>query len=412
MPAHTVPSPLLRSRRADFPALKQTVHGKPLCYLDNASTSQKPQVVLERLLSAYVEECGNVHRGVHLLSQRATRDFEAVRDKVRGFLSAQSDSHVVFTRGTTESVNLLSQTIGPAYVRAGDEVLVTQLEHHSNFVPWQKLCSQQNAKLVIAPITPSGTLDMSVLPSLLSPRTRIVACTHASNVNGAIIDVQTVCALAKQVSAITVVDGAQAVPHFPVDVTQIGCDFYCFSGHKLFAPWGVGVLWGRRDRLSGISPWQTGGGMVQSVTQTETTFQEVPYRLEAGTPAVAEVIALGTALDYVKEVGFAQIAEYESFLMLHMMKRLAEIPGLSALVPDGDKVPVLSFNLTGVHPHDVGTALDFEGVAVRAGLHCAEPLFAALGVRGSVRASLAFYNTIEEIDHLAAALLRVSELFR
>lgn len=412
MSALAKPSSRLSSCRADFPALAQTVHGKPLCYLDNASTSQKPQVVLQKLLSAYVEECGNVHRGVHLLSQRATREFEAVRDKVRSLLAAPSDSHVVFARGTTEAVNLLAQTLGPQHVGEGDEVLVTQLEHHSNFVPWQMLCAKQKAKLVLAPITPQGTLDMAALSSLISPRTRIVACTHASNVNGAIVDVAAICALAQRVSAITVVDGAQAVPHLPVDVNKLGCDFYCFSGHKLFAPWGVGVLWGKKERLSALPPWQTGGGMVQSVTAEQTMFQEVPHRLEAGTPAVAEVIALGAALDYVTGVGFAQIAEYESFLMHHMRQKLSSIQGLSMLVPDGEVVPVLSFNLAGIHPHDVGTALDFDGIAVRAGLHCAEPLFAALGVRGSVRASLSFYNTVEEIDHLAAALQRVTELFR
>ena len=409
----SVPPALLAARRrADFPALKKTVHGKPLCYLDNASTGQKPQVVLDRLLSAYVDECGNVHRGVHLLSQQATRDFESVRDKVRRFLSAPSDSHVVFARGTTEAINLLAQTHGFATVQPGDEVIVTQLEHHSNFVPWQRLCEQKQAKLVVAPITTSGTLDMSALSSLISPRTRILACSHASNVNGAIVDVKAVCALAKQVSAITVVDGAQAVPHLPVDVSELGCDFYCFSAHKLYAPFGVGVLWGKKDAMAALSPWQTGGGMVQSVTAEHTEFQPVPFRLEAGTPAVAEVIALGTAIDYLAEIGMSQLAEYESFLMLHMVQKLSQIPGLSALLPDGPTVPVLSFQLSGIHPHDVGTALDLEGIAVRAGLHCAEPLFAALGIRGSVRASLSFYNTVEEIDHLAAALIRTTELFR
>lgn len=399
-------------RRADFPALQKTVHGKPLCYLDNASTTQKPQVVLDRLLSAYVEECGNVHRGVHLLSQKATRDFESVRDGVRRFLHAPSDSHVVFTRGTTESINLLAQTLGPQHVKPGDEVLVTQLEHHSNFVPWQRLCEQQHAKLVVAPITAAGTLDMAALSSLISPRTRIVACTHASNVNGAVVDVKAVCQLAQRVSAVTIIDGAQAVPHLPINVTELGCDFYCFSGHKLFAPWGVGVLWGKKESMSALAPWQTGGGMVQSVTEQKTEFQDVPHRLEAGTPAVAEVIALGSALDYLTEVGREQLVEYESFLMHHMVESLTRIPGLSPILPDGPTVSVLSFNLDGIHPHDVGTALDMEGIAVRAGLHCAEPLFSALGVRGSVRASLSFYNTVEEIDHLADSLRRVSELFR
>lgn len=402
----------LRARRADFPALSLKVHGRPLIYLDHASTSQKPQCVLDRLLAAYVERCGNVHRGVHTLSQTATRDFEAVRDQVRAFLGAPSADSVVFTRGTTESLNLIAHGLGPLRLGPGDEVVVTELEHHSNFVPWQVLCQARGARLVVAPILPSGQLDLVALEKLVTARTRIVACTHASNVTGTIVSVQRVCELARRVGAVTVVDGAQAVAHLPVEVQKLGCDFYCFSAHKLLGPWGVGVLWGRKELLAELPPWQTGGGMVLSVTAERTEYQPVPHRFEAGTPAVAEVIALGAALDYLHELGLELIAKQESALLDETIGKLSQVPGLRLLVPEGPKVPVLSFVMDGVHPHDVGTALDLEGIAVRAGLHCAEPLFAALGVRGSVRVSLAFYNTSEEIDSLCEALCQIGRLFR
>jgi len=402
----------LRARRADFPALAQWVHGKPLIYLDNASTSQKPQVVLDRLQAAYRERCGNVHRGVHWLSQTATTEFEAVREKVQVFLGAPSSSEVIFTRGTTESINLVAGSLGPLRVGADDEVLVTALEHHSNFVPWQQLCQRQHAKLVVSPLLPSGGLDLAALRQRLSARTRIVACTHASNVTGALVDVAAVTTLAKQVGALTVIDGAQAVPHLPVDVQKLGCDFYCFSGHKVLGPWGVGALWGRSELLQQMPPWQTGGGMVQSVTAERTEFQPPPQRFEAGTPAVAEVIALGVALDYLQSLGWAAIAGHEARLLQLTLDRLQSIAGLRLLVPDGPKVPVVSFLVEGVHPHDVGTALDLQGIAVRAGLHCAEPLMSALGVRGTVRASLSFYNTVEEIEALREALLPVRQMFQ
>lgn len=402
----------LRARRSDFPALAQTVHGRPLIYLDHASTSQKPQYVLDRLLAAYIERCGNVHRGVHTLSQTATRDFEAVRDQVRALLGAPSPDSVVFTRGTTESLNLIAHSLGPLRIGPGDEVLVTELEHHSNFVPWQVLCHAHGARLLVAPIAPSGQLDLGALAKLLSPRTRIVACTHASNVTGTVVDVQRVCELAKRVGAVTVIDGAQAVPHLPVDVQQLGCDFYCFSAHKLMGPWGVGALWGRKELLAEMPPWQTGGGMVLSVTAERTEYQPAPHRFEAGTPAVAEVIGLGAAIHYLHELGLHRIAAQEAELLDGAIRKLSQVPGLRLLVPEGPKVPVLSFLLEGVHPHDVGTALDLEGIAVRAGLHCAEPLFAALAVRGSVRVSLAFYNTDEEIDALCDALCHIGKLFR
>jgi cysteine desulfurase/selenocysteine lyase len=402
----------LQARRADFPALRQTVHGRPLIYLDHASTSQKPQVVLDRLLSAYVERCGNVHRAVHWLSQAATRDMEAVRDKVRGLLGAPSRDEVIFTRGTTESVNLVAHCLGGQRIGPGDEVVVTTLEHHSNFVPWQVLCQTRGARLMVAPLSPTGQLDLDALGRLLSPRTRLVACTHASNVTGTVVDVRAVCRLAQQVGALTLIDGAQAVPHLPVDVQALGCDFYCFSGHKLLGPWGVGVLWGRSELLATMPPWQTGGGMVMTVRADQTEFQPPPQRFEAGTPAVAEIIALGAAIDYLREVGIEAIAQQEAWLLAETLPRLRAVDGLRLLVAEGPQVPVISFVMDGVHPHDLGTALDLEGIAVRAGLHCAEPLFSALGVPGSVRASLSFYNTIEEVDALCAAIRQASKLLR
>lgn len=402
----------LHARRADFPALCRPVNGLPLIYLDHAATSQKPQVVLDALMTAYVERCANVHRGVYALSEAATRDFEAVRHKVCSLIDAPDPRGVVFTKGTTESLNLLAHSLGQRFVQPGDEVLVTQFEHHSNVVPWQVMAKQRGATLVVAPVDAQGTLSLDALSRKLSPKTKIIACTHASNVTGALMDVRSICQLGRHVGALTVIDGAQAIPHLPVSVQELGCDFYCFSAHKLLGPFGVGVLWGRTAILDTMPPWQTGGAMVLSVRETESDYQPIPQRFEAGTQAVAEVIALGAAIDYLQGIGLPEIAKQEDALLQQAKQCLRMVPGLRLLGSEGPSVPVISFVLDGVHPHDVATALSAEGIAVRAGLHCAEPLFSALGVRGSVRISLSFVNTIEEIERLCTSLVQIGVLFR
>ncbi|MBL8631878.1 MAG: cysteine desulfurase [Myxococcales bacterium] len=404
------------ARRADFPALSHhAAHSgdrRPLIYLDHAATSQKPQVVLDRLMSAYIERCANVHRGVYAQSEAATRDFEGVRRQIAALIDAPDSQSVVFTKGTTESMNLLAYSLGQCVVQPGDEVLVTQLEHHSNFLPWQELARSRGAKLVVAQVDEHGRLSPHAIAQKLSTKTKLLACTHASNVTGELIDVRSICQLAKQHGTITIIDGAQATAHLPVSVRELGCDFYCFSAHKMLGPFGVGILWGRAALLRTLPAWQTGGGMVLSVRETESDHQSIPHRFEAGTPAVAEVIALGAAVEYLQGIGLSVIAAQEEILRTETRARLRQVPGLRLIGPEGPGVPVISFVLDGVHPHDVATALAAEGIAVRAGLHCAEPLFAAMGVRGSVRVSLSFVNTIEEIETLCSALVRIGALFR
>ena len=403
----------LKDACQDFPTRKHSVHGHPLRYFDNAATSLKPRAVLDTLIEAY-ETCGNIHRGVHLLSQRATQQFEAVREKVASFLHAPSSEEIVFTSGTTASLNLLAHTLGAETLHAGDEVLVTQLEHHSNLLPWQRMCEKLQAKLTIIPVRASGVLPVENIQRALTSRTRLLCVTHASNVNGLVIDLQRLLPTTQKCETLVVVDGAQAVPHLPVDVQRLGCDFYCFSAHKMLGPFGVGVLWGKKEWLKRLPAWLLGGGMVSSVTPQQVVFAQGPHRFEAGTPAIAEVIAFGAAIDYLKELGMENIALYEASLLLHMERALSGVPGLRLLFPaqHEPRVPVVSFQLEGIHPHDVGTALDLEGIAVRAGFHCAEPLFSALKLPGSVRASLSFYNTEEDIDELAQALTRIQCFLR
>lgn len=401
--------------REDFPGLAQEVRGHALVYLDSASTAQKPRAVLAALQHAYTFECANIHRGVHWLSQLATERYEAVRGKVARFVGAGSREEVVFTRGTTEAINLLAHGLG-AQLSAGDEVVVSGLEHHSNFVPWQMLCERRQAQLRLIPLDEHGQLRLEALPGLLGPRTRIVSLSHASNALGHVVPVAEVVRQVRRLApaARVVVDGAQAVPHLRVDVGALGCDFYCFSGHKLFGPTGVGALWGRAELLAELPPWQGGGDMIQSVSTVvgQTLYRESPYRFEAGTPPIAEVIGLGAAIDYLESIGLDAIARHEAELRAHAVAVLGAVPGLRLLGgPGAAKVPVVSFELAGVHPHDVGTALDFEGIAVRTGHHCAQPLMEHLGVPGTVRASLALYNTKAELDALAGALRRVRGLF-
>ena len=393
--------------RRDFPILARRVRHKPLVYLDNAATAQKPRSVIAAVSRYYEEENANIHRGVHRLSQEATFAYERARGRIAQFLNAESREEIVFVRGTTEGINLVASSFGRTRIEAGDEVLITHMEHHSNIVPWQIACREREATLKIAPIDDSGRLDMDAFEGLLSERTRMVAVTHASNVLGTINPVAEIARLAHDRGAVLLVDGAQGAPHLPVDVRALGCDFYLFSGHKLCGPTGVGVLYGRRDLLEAMPPWEGGGSMIESVSFEKTTFADPPTRFEAGTPNIAGAIGLEAAIDYVNEVGPERIDQYEQSLLAYATEKLTEVEGLRIFGTSDDKVAVISFELDGVHPHDTGTILDLEGVAVRAGHHCAQPLMSRFGVPAMARASLAFYNTREEVDVLAGALASV-----
>lgn len=417
LPSAPRSSPAWLRLRADFPGLNQVVHGRPLIYLDSASTTQKPQPVLDALLRAYVQDCANIHRGVHTLSQRATAQYEAVRETLRRFLHAPRADEVIFTRGTTESINLLAHSLGRTRVSAGDEVLLSGLEHHSNLVPWQRLCAERQAQLRVWPLALPVSEMLATLPQVLSPRTRIVALTHASNVIGVILPIAEAIALVRRHApqAVVIVDGAQAVPHLPVDVAALDCDFYCFSGHKLYGPSGAGVLWGRGALLADLPPYQSGGDMVLSVTIEHTQYQDPPQRFEAGTPAIAEVIALGAAIDYLSALDRPALFAHESALRSYAVSLLQAIPGVTVFggpMTADSHVPVISFTVAGVHPHDLGTALDFAGIATRSGHHCAQPLLAQLGVAATVRASLGCYNTADDLQALAHELSSCLALFR
>jgi cysteine desulfurase/selenocysteine lyase len=397
--------------RADFPLLQQRVHGKPLVYLDNAATSQKPRPVLEALQRFYEEECSNVHRGVHWLSQRATEDYEAARGKVQAFLHAPEAREIIFVRGTTEAINLVAQTSGRTHVKAGDEVLITAMEHHSNIVPWQLLCWEKGATLRVAPINDRGELLLDEFEKLLSPRTKLVGVAHVSNALGTINPVKEIVRMAHGRNAPVLVDGAQAAPHLPIDVQDLGCDFYTFSGHKAFAPTGIGVLYGKAALLEAMPPYQGGGEMISSVTFERTTYNVIPHKFEAGTPNIADAIGLGAAIDYLNQVGLEKIAAYEHALLEYGTEALSRVRGLRLIGTAREKAAVLSFVFDGIHPHDVGTILDQEGVAVRTGHHCAQPVMQRFGVPATSRASLAFYNTKADIDALVAGLKKVREVF-
>jgi cysteine desulfurase/selenocysteine lyase len=397
--------------RADFPILAQRIHGRPLVYLDNAASTQKPQAVLDALAGVYRESYANVGRGVHTLTMRATEAYENARRTVQRFLGAPSPEEVVFLRGTTEALNLVAQSWGRQNVQAGDEVLITALEHHSNILPWQMLCAERGAFLRVAPVDDRGEVILEELERLLTERTRLVAIAHVSNALGTLLPVRRIADLAHARGAVVVVDGAQGVPHLEVDVQALGCDFYAFSGHKVYGPSGIGALWGRAELLAGMPPWQGGGGMVQRVTYEKTTYAPPPHRFEAGTPFIEGAIALAAALDYVAGLGRAAIAAWEGELLALATERLAEIPGLRLLGTAPHKAAVLSFTLEGIHPHDVGTILDMEGIAVRAGHHCAQPVMERFAVPATSRASFGLYNTPEEVEALAAGLRRVREIF-
>jgi cysteine desulfurase/selenocysteine lyase len=397
--------------RSDFPILRRLVHGRPLVYLDNAATTQKPQAVIDRLVRYYSDENANVQRGVHLLSGEATEACDAARERVRRFLNAAEAREIVFVRGVTEAINLVAAAWGGAHVGAGDEVVVSEMEHHSNILPWQRLSEKKGARLRVIPIDDAGALRLDEYERLLGPRTRLVAVTHVSNVLGTINPIGDIVRLAHHRGIPVLVDGAQAVAHMPVDVQALGCDFYAFSGHKVFGPTGIGALYGRLPLLEAMPPWQTGGGAIRSVTFEQTTYADVPARYEAGTPHIAGIVGLGAAIDYVTGVGLARVAAHEQGLLEYGSDALAGIPGLRPIGTARPKAGILSFVIDGIHPHDLGTVVDRDGVAVRAGHHCCQPLMARLGVPATARASLALYNTREEIDALVASLRAARALF-
>ena len=405
------PFDVVRIRR-DFPILKQQVHGKPLVYLDSAATSQKPQAVIDALVRYYSTYNANVHRGIHTLSGRATDEYEGARGKVRRFLNAAEDKEIIFVRGATEGINLVANSYGRHHVGPGDEVVISGMEHHSNIVPWQMLCQERGAKLRVIPVSDEGELALDEYEKLLSPRTRLVTVTHVSNSLGTINPVERIVAVAHGRGVPVLLDGAQAAPHMAVDVRKLGCDFYVFSGHKVFGPTGIGVMYGKAELLEAMPPYQGGGDMIRSVTFEKTTYNSLPYKFEAGTPHISGAIGLGAAIDYVTAIGLDRIAAYEQELLDYGARRLASIDGLRLIGTAKHKASILSFVLEGVHPHDIGTILDGEGIAIRTGHHCTQPLMDRFGVPATARASLAFYNTREELDALARGMLRVIEVLK
>jgi cysteine desulfurase/selenocysteine lyase len=396
--------------RRDFPVLERTIRGRPLAYLDNAASSQRPRAVLDAMSRYYEAHHANVHRGVHTLSQEATELFEGAREKVRRFINARSTKEVVFVRGTTEAINLVAQSFGRPRLQPGDEILITWLEHHANIVPWQLLCEQTGATLKVAPITPTGEVDFEAFAALLSPRTRLVALAHVSNALGTVVPVERFIRAAKARGVPVLLDGAQAVPHMKVDVQALDCDFYAFSSHKMCGPTGIGVLYGREAWLRAMPPWQGGGDMILAVSFDKTIYNDVPYKFEAGTPAIAEAVGLGAAIDYLEALGMERIAAAEHELLEYATRRLGPIPGLRIVGTAPEKAAVVSFTIEGIHPHDLGTILDHEAVAVRTGHHCAMPVMEFFKVPATARASFAFYNTRAEIDQLVAALDTAREM--
>ena len=397
--------------RKDFPILAQQVHGKPLIYLDNAATSQKPKCVIEALTRFYQMDNANIHRGVHQLSERSTQSYEAARGKVQRFLNAANTREIIFVRGATEGINLVAQTYGRTHVSAGDEIVISAMEHHSNIVPWQMLCEEKGAVLRVIPINDRGEVEFDQFEKLLNHRTRLVAVSHVSNALGTINPVRAIINRAHSWNVPVLIDGAQAVPHMKVDVRDLDCDFYVFSGHKVFGPTGIGVLYGKEQLLEEMPPWQGGGDMIRSVTFEKTTYNDLPYKFEAGTPDIAGVIGLDAAIDYLDQIGMDAVAAHEHDLLEYGTRALESISGLRLIGTARKKAGVLSFVIDGVHPHDAGTILDREGVAVRAGHHCAQPVMDRFGVSATTRASLAFYNTREDIDGLVAGIQKVKEVF-
>ena len=394
----------------DFPILDTQVYNHRLVYLDNAATTQKPRAVIETLTNYYLTLNSNIHRGAHYLAAQATERYEGVRRQVQAFINARSSNEIVFTRGTTESINLVASSFGRGFLKAGDEVIVSGMEHHSNIVPWQLACELAGASLRVIPFSDEGVLDLDAYRALFSPHTRIVACTHVSNTLGTINPVREIVDIAHSHGVPVLIDGAQAVAHMKVDVQQIGCDFYCFSGHKMYAPMGVGVMYGREELLSQLPPYQGGGEMIKDVTFERTTYNELPFRFEAGTPSVGDVLGLGAAIDFMQEQGVEHIAHHEDELLHYATERLLSVPGMRLFGTAPHKAGVISFLIGEAHPYDVGTLLDKLGVAVRTGHHCTQPIMDRYGIPGTVRASFACYTTHDDVDALVAALNRIAPM--
>lgn len=401
----------LEKIRKDFPILERRVHNRPLVYLDNAATTQKPRCVVEAMVGEYYESNANVHRGVHFLSQKATEMHEGARERVRSFINADSIEEIIFTRGTTEGLNLVAFSYGEAFLRAGDEVILTVMEHHSNIVPWQMLGERKGIRIKVVPMDDKGNLLLDEYEKLFTPQTKLVCVAHVSNVLGTVNPVKQMAEIAHAHGAHILVDGAQSVPHFKVDVQQLGCDFLTFSGHKVYGPTGIGVLYGRKELLDQMPPYQGGGEMIARVTFEKTTYERLPYKFEAGTPDYIGSHALAVALDYVEVLGFENIVAHERLLTRYAMERMSEIKGMKFYGETAEKDAVVAFNVGEIHPLDLGTLLDHLGIAIRTGHHCAQPLMSRCGVEGMARASFALYNTKEEIDALVAGIERVSKMF-
>ena len=397
--------------RQEFPALNQEVNGKPLVYLDNAATSQKPESVLQAMMHYYHFDNANVHRAAHTLSDRATRSFEQARLKVRSWLNAASPNEIIWTRGTTEAINLVAQSYGRSHLKAGDEIIISGMEHHSNIVPWQLVAQQTGALIKVIPVLENGTLDMDAYRQLLSERTKLVAVVHASNALGTINPVKEIVRLAKQAGAVTLLDGAQASAHLRVDVQDLDCDFYALSAHKMFGPTGIGVLYGRESLLSIMPPWQAGGEMIDRVSFDNTTFNDLPFKFEAGTPAISQAIGFGAALDYLSQFNWEDLLAHEHKLLERARELSQEVPGIRVMGDSENKVALLSFVVDGIHPSDFGTLLDHQGIAVRTGHHCCMPLMDQLAIPGTTRASFAFYNTLEDVEALFSAIQKIQKMF-
>ena len=397
--------------REDFPALKQSIHGRPLVYLDNAATAQKPLAVIETIRGFYEVDCANIHRGVHELSQRSTAAYEETRAKAKRFVNARSKNELIFVRGTTEGINLVASSWGRPNIKPGDEIIISALEHHSNIVPWQILCEEKEARLRVIPMNGRGELILEEYEKLLGPRTRMVAVGHVSNALGTVNPIRQIIEMAHRAGALTLVDGAQAAPHMRINVQALDSDFYTFSGHKVFGPTGIGILHGKTKLLEAMPPYQGGGDMIRTVTFERTTYNDLPYKFEAGTPNIAGGIGLGAALDYASKIGLDRIAAYEHELLAYGTEALSQIPSLQIIGTAREKAAVLSFVMEGIHPHDIGTVLDRQGIAVRTGHHCAQPVMDWFHIPATTRASFAFYNTPSEVDALVDGLKKVQEVF-
>ena len=396
--------------RNDFPILNERVYGKPLVYLDNAATTQKPQVVIDALNDYYCHINSNIHRGVHCLSQLATNEFELARETVRQYINAPSTQEVIFTRGATESINLVAASFGRTYLHAGDEVIISEMEHHSNIVPWQLACEERGAKLKVLPFNDKGELIINNLESLITERTKIVAVAHVSNSLGTVNPIKEIIRIAHSRNVPVLIDGAQAVAHCPVDVQALDCDFYCFSGHKMYAPMGIGVMYGKAQWLNEMQPYQGGGEMIKNVTFEKTTYNDLPFKFEAGTPSVGDVIGLRKAIEYIQSIGLGKIAAYENELLSYATKKLSAIDGIRFIGEAAHKTGVISFLVGDIHPYDMGVLLDHQGIAVRTGHHCTQPIMTHFGIPGTVRASFALYNTFEEADALVAAVEKAKNM--